>query len=234
VDADATVISVGNTTAEHPGSQLVLRTVEREKSAAFTSSHLCAMAALAQVATELGAPLRDGLEALPEQVAAVLEREREVEPVARGAVSRRVYAIGAGPNEATALELVIKAREAALHPVDALATEQFFHGPIVAFNAGDLGIVVNVPGPASARTAQIATALADLGGDLWVVGEGVSPLSQATVFDLPPVPEPLSPLLAVVPMQLFAYHLAATKGTHPDTFRRDDPTYKEAFGLLTL
>src|SRR5262245_53279857 len=52
--AGATVLSVGSLTAEHPGSQLVLRTVEREKSAAFTASHLAAMTVLAQVATELG------------------------------------------------------------------------------------------------------------------------------------------------------------------------------------
>jgi hypothetical protein len=28
--------------------------------------------------------------------------------------------------------------------------------------------------------------------------------------------------------------MATLRGTHPDTFRRDDPRYKEAFGLLTL
>jgi glucosamine 6-phosphate synthetase-like amidotransferase/phosphosugar isomerase protein len=44
----------------------------------------------------------------------------------------------------------------------------------------------------------------------------------------------LSPLLAVVPMQMLAYTVAVLRGTHPDTFRRDDPRYKEAFGLLTL
>jgi hypothetical protein len=35
-------------------------------------------------------------------------------------------------------------------------------------------------------------------------------------------------------MQILAYQMAALKGTHPDTFRRDDPVYKEAFGLLKL
>ena len=78
--AGATVLSVGSLTAEHPGSQLVLRTVEREKSAAFTASHLAAMTVLAQVATELGesrgapgvASFRAALNVLPDRVAAVL------------------------------------------------------------------------------------------------------------------------------------------------------------------
>ena len=235
VEAGATVISVGSMTAEHPGSQLVLRTIEREKSAAYTSSHLCAMTVLAQVATELGAGhLRSELEWLPELVADVIEREPEITPVAVRAAGQRVYAIGAGPNEATALELVIKCREAALHPVDALAAEQFFHGPIVTVNGGDLGVVVNVPGPAHDRVAGIATAMSRIGAELWTVGEPLPDLPGTTPFGLPPIVEALSPLLAVVPMQLFAYSLAATKGAHPDTFRRDDPIYKDAFGLLTL
>jgi glucosamine 6-phosphate synthetase-like amidotransferase/phosphosugar isomerase protein len=54
------------------------------------------------------------------------------------------------------------------------------------------------------------------------------------VFNLPELPEMLSPLLAVVPMQILAYQMAALKGTHPDTFRRDDPVYRDAFGLLKL
>jgi hypothetical protein len=35
-------------------------------------------------------------------------------------------------------------------------------------------------------------------------------------------------------MQMLAYTMAVLRGTHPDMFRRNDPRYKEAFGLLTL
>lgn len=240
--AGATVISVGSRSAEHPGSRLILRTVEREKSAAYTASHLGAMTVLAQVATELGEAngaagtigFRDALDALPDQVQDVLLRETEIEPVAAIAATSRAYAVGAGPNEATALELVIKAREAALGQVDGLALEQFLHGPIVAFNAGDLAVFINAPGNASTRVGEIAAVANAMGGRIWLVGEGVAAVPDATVFALPPIPEPLSPLLAVVPMQILAYHMAALKGTHPDTFRRDDPVYKEAFSLLKL
>ena len=162
--AGATIISVGSQTAEHPGSQLILRTIERETSAAYTSSHTGAMTVLAQIATELGerngaaatAPFRDALAALPDHIAGVLQREGEIDPISEKAVASHVYAAGAGPNEATAIELVIKAREAAYGHVDGLAIEQFLHGPMVAFNAGDLAVFVNVPGNASERVGQIA------------------------------------------------------------------------------
>jgi glucosamine--fructose-6-phosphate aminotransferase (isomerizing) len=241
-EAGATVLSVGSLAAEHPGSRLVLRTVEREKSAAYTSSHLTAMTVLAQVATELGerrgaagvAGFRGALERLPDRVAGVLSREDEVRPIAREAVNRRVYAAGAGPNEATATELVIKAREAAYGHVDGLAIEQFLHGPMVAVNADDLAVLVNVAGAAAARVAQIAEVLDAVGAKLWLVGQPVPAVPAASVFALPETPEMISPLLAVIPMQILAYQMAVEKGLNPDTFRRDNPVYKDAFGLLTL
>lgn len=234
IAADATVISVGSFIAEHPGSQLILRTTEREKSAAFTASHLAAMTVLAQIATELGADFRDALMALPDQVAGILDREDEVLPIARAAVDRRVYAIGAGPNAVSALEAVIKVREAAYGWIDALPAEQFLHGPMVTFNAGDLAIVINVPGAATERVGQIAAALDAMGGTLWIVGQGVAATPKATLFELPETLETISPLLTVVPMQILAYQMAVEKGLNPDTFRRDNPVYADAFGLLKL
>ncbi len=240
--AGVPVVSVGSLTAEHPGSQLVLRTVEREKSAAFTASHLAAMTVLAQVATELGERrgasgvrgFREALGRLPAQVADVLAREGEVLPVARDAAGRRVYAAGAGPNEATALEAVIKVREAAQGWIDALALEQFLHGPIVSVNAGDVAVLVNAPGAAATRVGEIAAVLDAIGARLWLVGQGAATVPGADVFRLPELPEMLSPLLAVVPIQILAYHMAVLRGVDPDRFRRDDPRYAAAFGLLKI
>lgn len=235
VAADATVISVGSQTAEHPGSQLILRTTEREKSAAFTSSHLTAMTVLAQIATELGAPqFRETLNGLPDQVAAILDREDEILPISREAVEQRVYAMGAGPNAISAIEAVIKVREAAYGWIDALPAEQFLHGPMVAFNEGDLAVVINVDGAATARVGEITASLNAMGGKLWLVGTGVDAVPDAPLFALPTIDEVLSPLLTVVPMQILAYQMAVEKGINPDTFRRDNPVYGAAFGLLKL
>jgi glucosamine--fructose-6-phosphate aminotransferase (isomerizing) len=241
-DAGARVLSVGSLSAEHPGSELILRTVEREQSAAYTASHLAAMTVMAQVATLLGEGrgasgvdgFRAALDRLPEEIAAVLAREAEVQPVAEDALRRQIYAIAAGPNEATALELVIKAREAAYVPIDALHAEQFLHGPMVAFNEGDLLIAITAPGNAYDRVAGICAVADAMGGKLWTAGAPVPTTPNAANFTLQELPETLSPLLAVVPMQMLAYTMAVLRGTHPDTFRRDDPRYKEAFGLLTL
>src|SRR5579875_2904644 len=167
VEAGITRVSVGSLTAEHPGSQLVLRTVERERSAAFTASHVAAMTVLAQIATALGeesgatgiAGFREALDELPNQIADVLDRKATIEPLARSAAGSRIYATGAGPNEVTAIEAVIKVREAAQGWIDALALEQFLHGPIVAVNGGDQAILIQVPGRAEERVSQVARVL---------------------------------------------------------------------------
>ena len=242
VAAGVTVVSVGSATAEHPGSALILRTVEREKSAAYTASHLAAMTVLAQVAAALGedhaepqtSGFRQVLNQLPDQIAAILERLDEVHPIAGYAIDHRVYAAGAGPNEATALELVIKTREAAYGQVDALAAEQFLHGPMVAVNKGDLAVMIDVPGASGVRVAEITSVLDGIGATLWVVGQPVAAAPHATTFRIPVVPEMLSPLVAVVPMQMLAYQMAVLKQINPDTFRRDNEVYKDAFSRLTL
>ncbi len=108
------------------------------------------------------------------------------------------------------------------------------HLAIVAVNAGDLAILVHVPGRATERVREIALVLDAIGAELWVIGRPVEGLARATVFALPETPELLSPLLAVVPVQLLAYQMAVVKGVNPDTFRRDDPRYAAAFGLLKL
>ena len=60
-----------------PARELILRTVEREQSAAYTASHLAAMTVMAQVATVLGegrgasgvAGFRAALDRLPDEIA---------------------------------------------------------------------------------------------------------------------------------------------------------------------
>jgi glutamine---fructose-6-phosphate transaminase (isomerizing) len=105
---------------------------------------------------------------------------------------------------------------------------------MIAMNADDLAVLIHVPGAAAERVGQIAATINAIGTKLWIVGQSVAAVPAATVFTLPETSELVSPLLAVVPMQILAYQMAVEKGLNPDTFRRDNPVYKEAIGLLTL
>ena len=167
----------------------------------------------------------------------MLAREGEIESVARAMVPAkcRIYCIGAGPNAVTATEAALKARETAYMTIDGMSLEQFLHGPMVTVNPDDQMVVIAVEGPGmAAHRAGLQRAPADrhaaLGGrQRHRDGAGRAALRAPRLCR-----KPLSPLLAVVPVQLLAYYFAVAKGTNPDTFRRDDPRYLTAFSSLSL
>lgn len=99
---------------------------------------------------------------------------------------------------------------------------------------GEPAILVNVPGAAATRVGEVAAVLHAIGANRWLVGQGAPAVPDATVFVLPELPEVISPLPTVLPMPLLAYRTAVLKGLNPDTFRRDNPVCKDAFGLLRL
>ena len=69
-----------------------------------------------------------------------------------------------------------------------------------------------------------------------IVMEGDTELSALCVqtITLPPIPELLTPILAVIPLQLFTYHLALQRGTNPDSMRSDQPVHGRARACFSL
>src|SRR5205807_7257812 len=110
-----------------------LMTVPRERSSAYTASHLGALLRAAQLARALGADL-PGLGAIP----AAVEHAYRVPKDERPAPPRRLIEfIGGGINQWTAAEGALKIREAAYVASEGLAVEQFLHGPSVALGPDD-------------------------------------------------------------------------------------------------
>jgi glucosamine--fructose-6-phosphate aminotransferase (isomerizing) len=211
----------------------VLRTVELEDSGCHTVSYTAALAVLAALAAAAGADreLAHELDALPDHVAALLGQRAWDELAARFGGRRRYWFVGAGPNAATAYEGALKLAEAAWVPAEGLAAEQFLHGPWAALEPDDLVVLIAPPGPSYARCRAVARVTTQIGaGLLALVGAGdreIAPLASATIA-LPAVPELLSPITAVVPLQLLAYHLAVKTGANPDTLRVEQAAYGRA------
>ena len=129
-----------------------VETVEGETSAAFTASHLGALARVAQIAVALGATLGD-LDAVPDAVAAALAGRR-----AAGvkAPQRLLEFTGAGTNAWTAAEGALKVRETATSRREGLSAEQLFHGPSVGLKPGDTLVALDGGGPGGERVLEIA------------------------------------------------------------------------------
>jgi glucosamine--fructose-6-phosphate aminotransferase (isomerizing) len=192
-----------------------VETVDPERSAAFTASHLGALLRVGQLARALGAAL-EGLEEIPEAAEAALERDLGVEPP-----TRLLELIGAGPNQWTAAEGALKVRETSRVTTEGLSVEQFFHGPSVAIDERDTLVCLEGGGPGAERLRAVATAAEACGARVHVLSETTLP-EQLSIFPL------------TVCVQRIALELAEQLGTDPDAFGYDVPGRKEAWTALTL
>ncbi len=224
----------GTTAADH-----VLTTVDQERSGAHTVSYTTALALLVALAGAIGgheAEARE-LEGVPDEVAMLLGQESWDELAARFKDRRRYYFVGGGPNVATAYEAALKMSETNHSQAQGFQVEQFLHGPWIGLESEDLVVVIAPPGPSYERCLTVARVAREVGAPvLALVQEGdkeIAPLS-AYVIELPGVSEWLTPILSVVPLQLFAYFLAVHRGINPDTLRRDQEVYARAHATFNL
>jgi len=218
------------------GDGLIL-TVEQEKSPVHTASHTAAMLRLAQIATAIGSPSwASQLRSVPDAVGESLKlRDQVAEAVGTIDLGATVHYVGGGPAYASALEGALKVREAA-HRVQAEGheLEGLLHGPLVSVQPEHAMLLIAQPGPALARTREVANALAEIGTTVIAVGPETGDLPAAGHLQTPLLDEVLAPIVNVIPLQWAAYHASRRLGVDADSFRRDEPIYAAAQSKFAL
>jgi glutamine---fructose-6-phosphate transaminase (isomerizing) len=203
------------------GADHVLRTVDREASETHTIGYTTALGLLAMLAAGVGGDNAFGrsIDALPDQLALLLGQESWDDLAGRFSDRRHYWFLGGGPNHATALEGALKLTEAACVPATGVDAEQFLHGPWAAVERDHLVVIVAPPGAARVRCLAAARAARNAGATVLALGaeddRELGALASETIA-LPDVDESLSPIAAVVPLQLLAYHIALVRGRNPD------------------
>lgn len=193
----------------------------RERSIAATKTYTAQLMAIAMLSAALGGDDRrwSELAAVPDQVTEALKLGDE----ARAAAEVLKHAghgvvIGRGYNYATAFEVSLKAKELAYVAVEPYSAADFQHGPIALVETGFAAAVVNVAGAVSEEVEALLRALVERGARPAVLSNIPSSLALAAApLPLPEgLPEWLSPISAVVPGQLLAFHLSRLRGFDPD------------------
>jgi glucosamine--fructose-6-phosphate aminotransferase (isomerizing) len=157
---------------------------------------------------------------LPTLVDAVLREEPKVRALAyRYHAARNFLFLGRGVNYPTALEGALKLKELSYIHAEGTAAGEMKHGtnalidedlPVVAIALQDSvykKIRSNME-EVRARAGVVIAIATD--GDDEIVGKADE------IIRIPPVEELLSPVLAVVPLQLLAYHIADRRGNDVD------------------
>ncbi len=166
--------------------------------------------------------LEAGLNRVPDIVERIIETQEErVKLLAKKYRDRRCFLfLGRGISSATALEGMLKLMEITYVPSIAYPAAESKHGPISLIEPG-FPVVFICPRDETHRTVignimEMKTRGANI---IAIVEEGdeeVKALADDCIEIVRGVPEVLSPILHVIPLQLFAYYMAVERGYDPD------------------
>jgi glutamine---fructose-6-phosphate transaminase (isomerizing) len=164
------------------------------------------------------------LEAMPDQVARVLDTVEPVFDLARRfAKSQTVLFLGRHVGYPVALEGALKLKELAYMHAEGFAAGELKHGPIALIDDG-LPVIVVMPSPKNAQTlhAKLLSNIREIQarGAVTIViaeegDETVRPYADHLI-EIPPVPTLFQPLLSTIPLQVFAAGVAQARGYDVD------------------
>ena len=160
----------------------------------------------------------DEADAVPEQAKRLLARAGEIAQIAvRYRFAEQLVTTARGYNYATAREAALKLMETSYLVAHAFSGADLLHGPMAMIDRGFPVIAIVPEGLGGAALRPVLEGLRDRRADTLVIGEPDA-ISLGTVgFELKDLgPEPLTPILAILPVQYLAWNLARLRGADPD------------------
>ncbi|MGB8644225.1 MAG: SIS domain-containing protein [Anaerolineae bacterium] len=196
-----------------------------EKAVAATKTYtaeLMAVAAIAAAWSDAPEHIAE-LSRVPEAARQALEQDAAAGAIAAGhAALKQCIVLGRGYNYATALEWALKLKELTYVFADAYSTVDFQHGPIAIAEPGLPVFAIANQGPVLSDLLALLTVLRDQHhAELVVIADNpqAQALSQRTLRIPPGLPEWLTPLVSIIPGQLYCYHLTQARGHNTEAPR---------------
>jgi glucosamine--fructose-6-phosphate aminotransferase (isomerizing) len=211
-----------------PGSPLALAAestlpllagVERAVAATKTyTSQLCALAMLS-AALEGGESRWAELDRVPDLVQAAIGLSSPVDDrTSRYRYAEQFVVVGRGFNYATAFEVALKMKETSYVLAEPYSPADLLHGPVAIIDRGFPVVLVATSGRVLDDLENLTDLLERRRAEVVAISDDPDVLVRARVgLPVPAgVPEWISPMVAVVPGQLFAVALARMRGLDPD------------------
>ena len=197
----------------------------QELSVAATKSFTAQLTAIAMLSAAWSdtPELWENIREIPPLIRKVLHQESQIQLFAsRYRYMDQCVVLGRGFNYAAAFEWSLKLKELAYVVAQPYSSADFLHGPIALVSNGFPVFAIAPQGGTFEDMSKLLNKLKEEHrADLFLISDNKSLLQIA---DCPiPLPEGihewLSPLVAIVPAQLFSYHLTLIKGIDPDAPR---------------
>jgi glucosamine--fructose-6-phosphate aminotransferase (isomerizing) len=157
-----------------------------------------------------------GLRGIPAKIGEALKSEERVVEVARRFAGREdVYFIGRGLDNAVAMEGSLKMKEISYIHSEAMPAGELKHGTLALVTEGTPVVVVITQGDVYDKTVSAIQEVKARGAFVVAVAfdddERIAKHADE-VLRIPRVPDVLSPLVSIIPLQLLAYHVASARG----------------------
>ena len=160
------------------------------------------------------------LEAIPEKIEKVLEKAPEIENLARHLYNRtQVFFIGRGLDSAVSYEGSLKLKEISYINSFAIAAGELKHGTIALMEPETIVIALATQDALFDKMySNIVEIKARFAHVVAIAKEGNTKIEaeSSEVIYIPQCADEVTPLLSVVPLQLFAYYVAREKGEDID------------------
>ncbi|NLH16970.1 MAG: glutamine--fructose-6-phosphate transaminase (isomerizing) [Phycisphaerae bacterium] len=220
---------VGSTIARTTDAGVYLR-VGPEIGVASTKAFTAQVAVLAMMAIELGrrrhlssdaaAELLDELMQIPNKIGLILKQSDHIRQIAQQNMDHENWLfLGRGFNYPVALEGALKLKEISYIHAEGLPAAEMKHGPIALItNQMPAVFIATQCSQYEKIIGNIEEVRARGGKTIVVATEGDAHIRNYAdhLIYVPAAPEPLQPMLTVLPLQLLAYHAAVLRGHDVD------------------
>jgi glutamine---fructose-6-phosphate transaminase (isomerizing) len=160
------------------------------------------------------------MQSIPSKIERILEQDKRIKEVTEKYCHRENWLfLGRGYNYPTALEGALKLKEISYIHAEGMPAAEMKHGPIALINEGMPAVFIANRGRQYEKVMSNIQEVKSRGGHVIAVAtEGDDQIKKYAedVLYIPDIPEPLSPMLAVIPLQLMAYHAAVFRGHDVD------------------
>ncbi len=205
----------------HQADFIIPLHAQKERAVAATKTYTASLAALAMLSCALENNPASWQE-LTKVPGWIRETIQAVQPTIQRTERYRYMGhcavLGRGYNYSTAFEVALKITELTRIVAEPYSSADFRHGPIATVNQGFPVLLVAPRGSISEDLVDLFSNLRRLKAELVVISDDPA-LLQGAQLPLPipaGLPEWLSPLVAIIPGQLFALNLAIARGLDPD------------------
>jgi len=149
-------------------------------------------------------------------ISQILSSQSNIEGIAKNLKEiSDIYILGRGIHLSIAREAALKLKELSYIHAEGIAGGELKHGPLALMDSNVYVIIINPNDSTYTDTMNSANEIKARGAKIIGISDKESDIYDYWI-EIPPIDEPLYPIIEIIPIQLLSYYTALEKKTNPD------------------